>query len=83
MITIQNLLNNTNNEYTLQSVYSPNSYIGTITELSQVFLAIYDTSAQPFVNTDSETIDITDNHISLRITIKNIQRNRVKSKSIR
>ena len=38
-------LNYTSNEYDLQSVYNGNSYIGTITELSQVFVAIYDTTA--------------------------------------
>ena len=31
------ILNNTSNEYTLQGVYNANSYIGSITELSQVF----------------------------------------------
>ena len=30
------ILNNTSNEYTLQGVYNVNSYIGSITELSQV-----------------------------------------------
>ena len=37
------ILNNTSNEYALQGVYNANSYIGSITELQQVFLAIYDT----------------------------------------
>ena len=32
------ILNNTSNEYTLQGVYNANSYIGSITELSQVFV---------------------------------------------
>ena len=58
------MLNNTSNKYTLQGVYNANSYIGIITELSQVYLAIYGTNAQPFVYTGSEHIDITDNQIS-------------------
>ena len=33
------ILNNTSNEYDLQSVYNANSYIGIITELSQVFFS--------------------------------------------
>ena len=41
------ILNNTSNEYTLQGVYNANSYIGIITELSQVSLAIYDTTVSP------------------------------------
>ena len=59
------ILNNTSNEYDLQSVYNGNSYIGIITELSQVFLTIYDTSVSPHTYTGSENIDITDNQISL------------------
>ena len=57
------ILNNTSNEYTLQGVYNANSDIGSITELSQVFLAIYDTG--------SENIDITNNGISLNFPLKN------------
>ena len=34
------ILNNTSNEYTLQGIYNANSYIGSITELQRVFLAI-------------------------------------------
>ena len=41
------ILNNTSNEYDLQSVYNGNSYIGIITDLSQVFLAIYGTTVSP------------------------------------
>ena len=41
MISLEFILNNTSNEYTLQGVYNANSHIGTITELSQVYLAIY------------------------------------------
>ena len=41
------ILNNTSNEYTLQGVYNANSCIGIITELPQVFLAIYDTTISP------------------------------------
>ena len=53
------ILNNTSNEYTLQGVYNANSYIGSITELSQVFLAIHDISISPSSYTGSENIDIT------------------------
>ena len=59
------MLNGTSNEYDLQSVYNGNGFIGIITELSQVYVAIYDTNAQPFVCTGSEHIDITNNQISL------------------
>ena len=72
MITISNLLNNTNNEYTLQGVYNANSYIGSITELPQVFLAIYDTTVSPYSYTGSENIDITDNQIPLSFPLKMI-----------
>ena len=67
------ILNNTSNEYDLQSVYNGNSYIGIITELSQVFLAIYDISISPSSYTGSENIDITNNEISLSfpLTINN------------
>ena len=58
------ILNNTSNEYTLQGVYNANSYIGIITELSQVFLAIYDTTVSPQTYTGSENIDITNHEIS-------------------
>ena len=37
------ILNNTSNEYGLQSVYNGNGFLGIITSLQQVFLAIYDT----------------------------------------
>ena len=37
------ILNNTSNEYDLQSVYNGNGFLGITTDLSQVFLAIYDT----------------------------------------
>ena len=58
-------LNNTTNEYTLQWVYTANGFIGSITELQQVSLAIYDTAASPHTHTGSEHIDITNNQISL------------------
>ena len=66
---VQNILNNTSNEYTLQGVYNANSYIGSITELSQVFLAIYDTTVSPQTYTGSENIDITNNEISLNFPL--------------
>ena len=58
---------------TLQGVYNANSYIGIITDLSQVFLAIYDISISPSSYTGSENIDITNNEISLSfpLTINN------------
>ena len=62
--------NNTSNEYTLQGVYNANSYIGSITELSQVFLAIYDTTVSPQTYTGSENIGITNNWVSLKILLK-------------
>ena len=64
------ILNNTSNEYDLQSVYNGNSYIGVITELSQVFLALYDTGTNPSSYTGSENIDITNNEISLNFPLK-------------
>ena len=63
------ILNGTSNEYDLRSVYNGNGFIGVMTELSQVCFAIYDTNVQPFVNTNSEHIDITDNQISLSFPI--------------
>ena len=42
------ILNGTSNEYDLQSVYNANGFIGIITELQQVCLAIYDTDIIPF-----------------------------------
>ena len=67
------ILNNTSNEYDLQSVYNGNSYIGVITDLQNVFLAIYDISVSPSSYTGSENIDITNNEISLSfpLTINN------------
>ena len=64
------ILNNTSNAYTLQGVYNANSYIGIITELSQVFLAIYDTTVSPQTYTGSENIGITNNGISLNLPLK-------------
>ena len=64
------ILNNTSNEYTLQGVYNANSYIGGITELSQVFVAIYDTTVSPQTYTGSENIDITNNEIPLNFPLK-------------
>ena len=63
-------LNATSNEYTLQSFYNANSFIGVIGDLSQLSLAIYDTTISPYSYTGSEHIDITDNRISLISTIK-------------
>ena len=63
---LQFSLNNTNNEYRLQGVYNVNGFLGVITELSQVSLAIYDTDIIPFSYTGSENIGITNNQISLK-----------------
>ena len=64
------ILNNTSNEYTIQGVYGANSYIVSITELSQVFLAIYGTTVSPYSYTGSENIDITGNRVSLNFPLK-------------
>jgi len=64
------VLMNTSNEYDLQSVYNGNSYLGIITELSQVFLALYDTGTNPQSYTGSENILITNNEISLNFPLK-------------
>ena len=64
------ILNNTSNEYTLQGVYNANSYIGSITELSQVSLAIYDTTVSPQTYTGSGNIDITSNGIPINSPLK-------------
>ena len=64
------ILNGTSNEYDLRSVDNANGFIGIITELQQVFLAIYDTEIIPFSHTGSENTVITDNQISLNLPIK-------------
>ena len=64
------ILNNTSNEYDLQSVYNGNSFIGIITDLQQVFLALYDRDTNPYNYTGSENIDITNNEISLNFPLK-------------
>ena len=63
-------MNGTSNEYDLQSVYNANSFLGIVTELSQVYLAIYDAHINPFSYTDSGNIGITDNKTSLNFLIK-------------
>ena len=65
------ILNHTSNEYTLQGVYNVNSYIGTISDLSQVFLAIYEIPTQSAIYTGSENIEITDNQIIIEFSNKN------------
>ena len=61
--------NNTSHEYDLQSVYNDNGFLGIVTELSQVFLAIYDTGMSSHTYAGSD-IDITDNQIPLKFLIK-------------
>ena len=68
--SLEFVLNNTSNEYTLQGVYNANPYIGSITELQQVCLAIYDTTVSPHTYTGSENIGITDNRIPLNSPLK-------------
>ena len=46
-------------------MYIGNSYIGVFTELSQVFLAMYDTGISSYTYTGSENIHIISNEISL------------------
>ena len=64
------ILNNTSDEHTLQGVCNANGFIGSITDLSQVFLAIYDTAVSPQTYTGSENIDITNNELSLSCPLK-------------
>ena len=64
------ILNSTSNEYTLQGVYTANGFIGSISELQQVFLAIYDTGISSYTYTGSENINITNNEISLTSPLK-------------
>ena len=61
------ILNNNSNEYDLQSVYNGNGFLGIITSLQQVLLAIYDTGISSHTYTSSENIDITKNQISLNL----------------
>ena len=67
---LEPILNNTSNEYESQGAYTANGFIGSIAELSQVFLTMYDTAISPYTYTGSENIDITDNQISLKFNIK-------------
>ena len=63
-------MNNTSNECTVQGADTANGFIGSITELQQVFLAIYDTSVSPYSYSGSENTDITDNRIPLNFPLK-------------
>ena len=68
---LESILNNTSNEYTLQGVYTANSYIGSINALQDVYLVLYDTTVSPQTYTGSENIDITKrDFIKLSIKIK-------------
>ena len=62
--------NGTSNEYDLQSVYNGNGFIGIISDLSQVYLTMYDTAISPYTYTGSENIDITYNQSSLTFPLK-------------
>ena len=59
------LLNNTSNEYDLQSVYNGNGFLVIISDFSHVYLTMYDTTVSPYTYTGSDNIDITDNQTSL------------------
>ena len=61
------VLNGSSNEYDLQSVYNGSGFIGIITELTQVYLNIYDNGTATSSNdyTGSENIVIDDRVISL------------------
>ena len=50
-------------------MYHNKHFIGIITELPQVFLAIYDVPIESVTYTGSENIDITNNQIPLNFTI--------------
>ena len=58
--SLEFIINTTSTEYTLQGVYTANGFIGSITELQQVFLARCDTGVSSYTYTGSENIDITD-----------------------
>ena len=64
------ILNNTSNEYDLQSVYNGNGFIGSINGLQQVFSAIHDTGMSSHTYTGGGNIDITYNQISLTFPSK-------------
>ena len=64
------IVNSTSNEYTLQGVCTANGFIGSITELQQVFLAIYGKAVLPHTYTCSENTDVADNQISLTFLLK-------------
>jgi len=61
---LEYILNNGSNEYTIHQVYIANSYIGTITELSQVFLAMYDSEVIIKDYYTKSEIDELDNELS-------------------
>ena len=63
------ILDNTSNGYDLQQVYNVNGFLGIITDLSQVFLAIYDTGMSSHTYTCGGNIDTTDNQISLNFPL--------------
>ena len=67
---IYSFLNNTSSEYDLQSVHNGNGFLGIITDLQQVFLAINDTTVSPYSYTGGENIDITGNQISLSFPLE-------------
>ena len=67
---LESILNANSNEYDLQSVYNGNGFIGLLSDLPQIALAIYDTNIQPFTYTGSESLGTTNNQVSLKPPIK-------------
>ena len=59
------ILKYTSNEYDLQSVYNGYGFLGIVTSLQQVFLAMCGTGFSSYTYTVSEHINITNNQISL------------------
>ena len=58
------MLNNTSNEYDLQSVYNGNGLLGIISDLSQVYSTMYGTTVSPHNYAGSAHIGITSNEVS-------------------
>ena len=70
IIVCNPFFNGTSMEYDLQPVYDNKGFIGVITELSQVCLAIYDIPIEPVTYTSSKNIDITSNQIPLHFPME-------------
>ena len=55
---------------TIYNQFNGNGFLGTISDLSQVYLTMYDTAISPYTYTGSEHIHITNNEISLKCPIQ-------------